>query len=248
MHTKEGSDLIPADTELETTLKGLKEDKRAETATMTDEGLNSAANKDCVEEVLKEQDTMEDLWKLFIQDKYLAVRQLTIDANDFELKPALITMVQQNQFAGHFTENPNEHLGRFMRIANSIKLSGVKPEVIQLQLFPFSLRDKAVTWFNSLPYEFVSTWEELMGAYFSKFFPPPLISEQRLEVTDSKHGGSENMYATREDLAEYNISPSESSGRNGRTEESRMNELNRLSAIEAKLDELIHWWNERKSD
>ena len=30
MHTKEGSDLIPADTELETTLKGLKEDKRAE--------------------------------------------------------------------------------------------------------------------------------------------------------------------------------------------------------------------------
>ena len=248
MHRKQNTDLIPADTELETTLKGLKGDKRTETSTMKDEGLNSVASKDCVEEVLKEQDTMEDLWKSFIQDKYLAVRQPAIDANDFELNPALITMVQQNQFAGHSTENPNEHLGRFLRIANSIKFSGVKPKVIQLQLFPFSLRDRAVTWFNSLPYESVSTWEELMGAYFSKFFPPSLTSEQRLEVTDSKYGGSENMYAAREDLSEYNISQSESSRRNDITEENIMNEMNRLSAIEAKMDELIHWLNDRKSN
>ena len=191
---------------------------------------------------------MEDLWKSFIQDKYLAVKQPAIDANDFELEPTLITMVQQNQFAGHSTENPNEHLGRFLRIANSIKLSGVKPKVIQLQLFPISLRDMAATWFNSLPYESVNTWEELMGAYFSKFFNLSLTSEQRLEITNSKHGGNENMYAAWKDLAEYNISPFESSGKNGRTEESRMNELNKLSAIEAKLDELIHWMNKRKSN
>ena len=87
-----------------------------------------------------------------------------------------------------------------------------------------------------------------MGAYFSKYFTPSLTFEQRLEITNSKHGGNENMYTAWKDLAEYNISPSESSGRNGRTEESRMNELNRLSAIEAKLDELIHWMNKRKSN
>ena len=87
-----------------------------------------------------------------------------------------------------------------------------------------------------------------MGAYFSKFFPPSLTFEQRSEITNSKHGGNENMYTAWKDLAEHNISPSESSGRNGRTEESRMNELNRLSAIEAKLDALIHWMNKRKSN
>ena len=124
---------------------------------MTDEGLNGAANQEFATEVLKEQDTMEDLWKSFIQDKYLTAKQPAIDANDFELKPALITMVQQNQFTGHPTENPNEHLGHFLRIANSIKLNGVRLEVIQLQLFPFSLRDMAATWFNSLPYESVNT-------------------------------------------------------------------------------------------
>ena len=87
-----------------------------------------------------------------------------------------------------------------------------------------------------------------MGAYFSKFSPPSLISEQILEITNSKHGGDENMYTAWKDLAEYNISISESSRRNGRTEEDRMNELNRLTAIEAKLDTLIHWVNERKSN
>ena len=177
------------------------------TAAMINEGLNGAANEECATEVLKEQNTMEDLWKSFIQDKYLAVKQPAINANDFELKPALIAMVQQNQFTGHSTENPNEHLGRFLRIANSVKLNGVKLEVIQLQLFPFSLRDMAATWFKSLPYESVNTWEELMGAYFSKFFPPSLPSEQRREITNSKHGGDENMYTAWKDLTEYNIRP-----------------------------------------
>ena len=124
---------------------------------MTDRGIDSKANQECAAKVFKEHDTMENLWNSFIHNKYSAIKQPAVDANDYELEPALITMVQQNQFAGRSTENPNEHLGRFLRIANSIKLNGVKPEVIQLQLFPFSLRDMAITWFNSLPHESVNT-------------------------------------------------------------------------------------------
>ena len=56
------------------------------------------------------------------------------------------------------------------------------------------------------------------------------------------------MYIAWKNLAEYNIRPSESSGRYGRAEESRMNQLNKLSAIEAKLDALIHLMNKRKSN
>ena len=93
---------------------------------MTDEKLNGAVNHDFAAEVPQEQDTMEDLWKSLIQDKYLAVRQPAIDANDFELEPALITMVQQNQFTGYSTEDPNEHLVQYLRIANTVKLNGVR--------------------------------------------------------------------------------------------------------------------------
>ena len=72
-------------------------------------------------------DTMEDLWRQIIQDEYSAIRQPAVEANNFELKPALITMVQQHQFTGHPTEDPNEHLGRFLRMANTVKLNGVRP-------------------------------------------------------------------------------------------------------------------------
>ena len=40
------------------------------------------------------QMTMEDFWRPSIQDEYYVVRQLAIEANNFELKPALITMVE----------------------------------------------------------------------------------------------------------------------------------------------------------
>ena len=59
-----------------------------------------------------------------IQAEYSAVRQPAIETNNFELKPALITMVLQNQFTIHPTEDPNEHLGRFLRMVNTVKLNG----------------------------------------------------------------------------------------------------------------------------
>ena len=213
---------------------------------MTDKGLEGIANQECSVEFLKEHDTMENLWNSFIHNKYSAIKPPAVDANDYELEPALITMVQQNQFAGNSTENPNEHLGRFLRIANSIKLNGVKPEVIQLQLFPFSLRDMAITWFNSLPLESVNTWEELMRAYFNKFFIPSLQSKQRREILNSKHGGDEDRHIAWRDFAEYNIRSSGSSERNGRAEENKLNLMDKLSAIEAKLDELISLMNTGK--
>ena len=51
-------------------------------------------------------DTMEDFWRPIIQEEYSSIRQPIVDANNFELMPALITMVQQHQFTGHPTEDP----------------------------------------------------------------------------------------------------------------------------------------------
>ena len=78
---------------------------------MTDRGIDSEANQECAAKVFKEQDTMEILWDSFIHNKYSAIKPPVINANDYELEPALITMVQQNRFAGHPTEDPSEHLG-----------------------------------------------------------------------------------------------------------------------------------------
>ena len=140
MHRKQNTDLIPADTELERTLRSLRK-KKAENSAMADErqdqteGQRTAARRPPI------TDTMEDFWRPIIQDEYSAIRQPTVDANNFELKPALITMVQQQQFTGHPTEDPNEHLGRFLRMANTVKLNGVRLEVIKIAFIPiFSKR------------------------------------------------------------------------------------------------------------
>ena len=102
------------------------------------------------------------------------MRQPTIEAKDFELKLALITMVQQHQYTSHPSKDPNKHMGRFLRMEVTIKLNGVRLEVIKLQLFPFSMRDVVATWFESLPYGLVNNWKELMEVYMSRFFPPAL--------------------------------------------------------------------------
>ena len=93
---------------------------------MADERMGQTVDQETTTERPPMQDSMEDFWRPVIQEEYSAVRQPAIEANNFELKPALITMVQQNQFIGHPTEDPNEHLGRFLRMANIVKLNGVR--------------------------------------------------------------------------------------------------------------------------
>ena len=137
---------------------------------------------------------MEDFWRPIIRDEYSEGRQPTIGANKFELKPTLITMVQQHQSIGHPSKDPNEHMGRFLRMENTEKLNGVRPDVIKLQLFPFSLRDVAASWFESLPYGLVTTWEELVEAYLSRFFPHALTSPRRGEIIAFKHKEDESLY------------------------------------------------------
>ena len=79
-------------------------------------------------------------------------------------------------------------------MTNTVKLNGVRPDVIKLQLFPFSLRDVADTWFDSLPMGLVNTWEELVEAFMSRFFPPALTVERRGEIIVFKQGEDESLY------------------------------------------------------
>ena len=67
-------------------------------------------------------------------------------------------------------------------MANTVILNGVNPDVIKLQLFPFSLRDIVASLFESLPYGSVTNWEELVEAYLNRFFLPTLTSERRGEI------------------------------------------------------------------
>ena len=91
-----------------------------------------------------------------------------VDVYNFELKPTLISMVQQSQFGKTPLEDSNLHLLIFLKVYDILKLNGVSSDVIRMYLFPFSLRDKARAWLHSLPSRCITTWDELTKAFLDK--------------------------------------------------------------------------------
>jgi hypothetical protein len=96
--------------------------------------------------------------------------ETNIGDGSFELKPALINMVQQSPFCGKASENANAHLQYFLEICNTFTIQRVAQDAVHLCLFPFSLLGKVKQWFYSNK-EAMSTWEKCSNAFLSKFFP-----------------------------------------------------------------------------
>ena len=99
MHRKQEANLLPLDTKIEKTLKNLRKITVAKSRSMENQRERLQAILEEEEEAAERTqrpNTMEDFWRPIIQEEYSAVRQPAIEANNFELKPTLITMVQQH--------------------------------------------------------------------------------------------------------------------------------------------------------
>ena len=64
---------------------------------------------------------------------------VNVGDNGFELKPALINMVQASHFCGRAHEEASAHLQHFLEICSTFTIKGVTKDAILLRLFPFSL-------------------------------------------------------------------------------------------------------------
>ncbi|XP_057246916.1 uncharacterized protein LOC130589365 [Beta vulgaris subsp. vulgaris] len=118
----------------------------------------------------------------------------TIAANNFELSPALIRVIQQDQFSGLDNEDPNDHITTFLEKCDTLKLNGVTDDAIRLGLFPFSLKDKAKKWLKSNPPNSFTTWAALSQAFLSKYFPPGKTAKFRNDITSFVQLDGESLY------------------------------------------------------
>ncbi|KAL4300515.1 hypothetical protein AHAS_Ahas17G0208600 [Arachis hypogaea] len=118
-----------------------------------------------------------------------------ITANNFELKPQLVTLVQQNcQYHGLPPEDPNQFISDFLQICDTVKTNGVNPEVYKLMLFPFAVRDRAKLWLDSQPKESLDTWNKVVTGFLTKFFPPQKLTKLRVEVQTFRQKEGETLY------------------------------------------------------
>jgi len=97
-------------------------------------------------------------------EPYAGIVYPVVEANDFEMKPALIYLVQQNQFSGSPTEDPNFHISTFLRLSGTLKAN---QEAVRLHRFPFSLRDGASAWFHSLQVGSITSWDQMRQAFLA---------------------------------------------------------------------------------
>ena len=122
-----------------------------------------------------------------------AIRRPPIQANNFELKSVTLQMLQNILFHGLPHGNPNMHLTNFLEVCDTIKYNGVTEEALRLRLFPLSLGDRAKHWLTSQPPDSITSWNDLVQKFLTKFFPPSKIAQLVQEINTFGQLEGENL-------------------------------------------------------
>ncbi|KAH9681200.1 hypothetical protein KPL71_026880 [Citrus sinensis] len=126
---------------------------------------------------------------------YPGIIRPEVDAANFELKPVMFQMLQTvGQFNGLPNEYPHLYLKLFLEVSDTFKIAGATQDVLSLRLFPYSLRDRARAWLNSLPFDSITTWNELVDKFLMKYFPPTKNVKLRNEITSFYQLEDESLY------------------------------------------------------
>ncbi|GJV74963.1 reverse transcriptase domain-containing protein, partial [Tanacetum coccineum] len=121
-----------------------------------------------------------------------AIVQPNVDEN-FVINSTHLKMISENKFDGIQRADPHDHIREFLAICNMFRYGETQSEAVKLLIFPFSLCDKAKTWFNELNEESITSWEQMRKAFINRFFPPSLFNRLLLEIRNFSQNICESL-------------------------------------------------------
>ncbi|KAL4280726.1 hypothetical protein GQ457_03G013620 [Hibiscus cannabinus] len=118
-----------------------------------------------------------------------------IQAAQFELKPVMFNMLNSiGQFGGSPHEDARQHLRSFLEVCDSFRQQRVHEDVLRLKLFPYSLRDRARLWFNSILFGYVESWDDLCRNFIIRYSSTVMTVKLRNDITSFCQTDDESMY------------------------------------------------------
>lgn len=130
----------------------------------------------------EEPKTLKNLFSPITINPTSCIALPTTIISHFELKPQVITLLPN--FYGLDREDPYMHIKDFLEICATFKFQNFFDESVRLRLFPFSLKDKAKAWLNSLSALSITSWDMLVTKVLGKFFPMAKINTLMREIAD----------------------------------------------------------------
>jgi hypothetical protein len=112
----------------------------------------------------------------------------------YELKSSIFQMLPS--FYRLSNEDPYKHLDEFLEISTTIKLQNFSEDALKMRLFPFSLKDKAKYWLNSLEPKFITSWAQIQQAFLKKYFPMGKTNQIRKAITGFSQYEGEPFFET----------------------------------------------------
>ncbi|CAH9094220.1 unnamed protein product [Cuscuta europaea] len=142
--------------------------------------------------IMTDQKTvLQNLMPSFIEDDSISAP--TIEAANFEIKPAIINMMSNHQFGVSKQDDPRAHMLWFNRACQTSCFNGVTPNAVKLTLFPFSLRDRASLWLDSFPTGHFTTWAALHQAFMQEYFPPSAVAKIKTAIQNFRQFPTESL-------------------------------------------------------
>lgn len=119
----------------------------------------------------------------------------TTEANNFEIRASMISLIERRQFSGAKNESPHAHLNEFEKYCNTIKVNGVTQDFIRMKMFPFSLIGKALFWIDKeVKPNTLRTWDDVTRAFLKRFYSQKKTAEVRALIQGFRQKGGETLY------------------------------------------------------